>query len=90
MTDTPPEVQARVDVLFARLSGSERVRMMSEMFDLGRALMIAGIRSQEPGISECALRVKVFERLYGEEITPDARERIVRRLSSDTKPLESR
>ena len=41
MNDTPPDVDARLTALFMQRSGSDRVRMTCEMFDLARALMIA-------------------------------------------------
>ena len=80
MTDTPPEVEVRLRELFMQRSGSDRVRMACEMFDLARALMVAGIRAEEPGISDVELRVRVFERTYGSDFDADARARIIARL----------
>ena len=56
MNDTSPEVEARLDVLFAQRTGSERVRMMSEMFALARTLMISNIRAEHPDISDAELK----------------------------------
>jgi hypothetical protein len=41
VTDTSPDVQARFDELMRQRSGSDRVRMMSEMFDFGKALVLS-------------------------------------------------
>ena len=80
MTDTPPEVEARVRALLAARSGSDRVRMACEMFTLARALMVADIRGREPGLDESALRVRLFERLYGGDVDEATRARVTARL----------
>jgi hypothetical protein len=80
MNDTSPEVEARLDALFARRSGSDRLRMTSEMFALARTLMVANIRAEHPDISDAELRVKIFERTYGDDFDPGARARITARL----------
>ena len=80
MTDTSPELEARLDALFAERTGSERVRMMSEMFAMARVLMIANIRAEHPNISDAELRVKIFDRTYGDDFDPETRVRIIARL----------
>jgi len=80
MTDTPPEVEARLRELFMQRSGSDRVRMACEMFDLARALVVAGIKAEEPGLSDVELRVRIFERTYGSDFDADTRARIIARL----------
>lgn len=80
MNDTPPDVDEQFAALFRQRSGSDRVRMACEMFDLARALMVANIKAQHPGIADAALRVKLFERMYGSDFTPDERIRIIARL----------
>ena len=80
MKDTPPNVEARLRTLFAERSGSDRVRMACEMFTLARALMVANLRDEAPDITATELRVKIFERTYGDDMNPDDRARIVARL----------
>ena len=80
MTDAPPDVQARFDELMRQRSGTDRVLMMSEMFDFARALVLANLRATRPGATEADLRVLLFERLYGEEIDPAEHSQIVERL----------
>lgn len=80
MTDTPPEVANRLQSLYAAQSGSARVRMMCEMFSLARALIVADLRRREPEISEQELRIRIFERTYGEDLTDAQRCRIIERL----------
>ena len=73
MKDTTPEIEAELVTLFARRSNSERLRMVSEMFDLARALLIADIRRQEPDISDGDLRLRLFDRLYAADLANDDR-----------------
>ena len=80
MTDTPPDVEARLAALYAQRSGSDRVRMACEMFAMGRALVVANIRADTPDISAADLRVKIFERTYGDDLVPDDRARVIARL----------
>jgi hypothetical protein len=44
LTDTPTDVQAHLDSLMRQRSGSDRVRMMSEMFDFAKALVLSNLR----------------------------------------------
>ncbi|MCC7035166.1 MAG: hypothetical protein IT179_20290 [Acidobacteria bacterium] len=83
MNDTPPAVDARVRTLLAARSGSDRVRMACEMFTMARALMVADIRRRDPAISDAELRVRVFERLYGDDLDEGTRARIVANLRGD-------
>jgi hypothetical protein len=80
VTDTSPEVEARLQALFRGRTGSDRVRMACDMFDLARALMVANLRSTNPGITDPELRAKIFERTYGADFDDDDRARIVARL----------
>ena len=82
VTDTTPDVEARLAALFATRSGSDRVRMACEMFTLARALMVANIRAQAPDITATELRVKIFERSYGDDLDLEERARIIARLRS--------
>lgn len=79
MKDTPPDVQARFDDLMRQRSGTERVRMMSEMFDLARASIISDLKARCPDISDTELRLQLFERLYGNDLDPATRAAIVAR-----------
>lgn len=82
MNDTPAHIEARIEALLAERSGSDRVRMACEMFALGRALLVANIRAESPGISDGDLRVRILDRTYGDDLDARARERLVTRLRS--------
>ena len=88
MNDTPPDAAARFASLLRERSGSDRVRMVSDMFDTARALVIASVKAQRPDISEVALRVEVFKRFYANDFSPEELAAIVRRLEVE-QPQES-
>lgn len=77
MTDTPPDVDAAFTAMFATLTPTERVRMMSEMFDTARRILIAGIRDEQPDISDTELKVQIFLRTYRDDYSPGERDRII-------------
>lgn len=79
-TDTSPEVEARFTRMLMARSDQERLRMASSMFDLARRLVIASIREQSPGISEVELRQQLFLRFYGDEFSPEQRQKILARI----------
>jgi hypothetical protein len=87
VTDTPADVQARVDALMRQRSGSDRVRMMSDMFDFAKALALANLRAGHPGATAAELRVLLFDRLYGSEIAAAQRATIVACLGAFGKPI---
>lgn len=87
MTDTSPDVQARFDELMRQRSGTDRVRMMSEMFDFARALVLSNLRDTHPGATDAELRMRLFDRLYGDDIAPASREGIVARLRETRQSL---
>lgn len=77
MSDTTPDVEAAFAAMLAALSPTERVRMMSGMFDTARRILVSNIRASHPGISEVELRVQIFLRTYAEDFAPEERARIV-------------
>lgn len=71
VTDTAPEVEDAYGRTFAALTGTERIRIASDMFEAAKALVAANIRAAEPGITPADLRGRVFSRLYADDL--DAR-----------------
>jgi hypothetical protein len=68
MTDTPPDIEDAYTAMFARLTGEERLRMVSDMFETARALVIADIRARDPDILPAELRARLFTRLYADDL----------------------
>ena len=77
MKDTAQDVDTAFTAMFGALTAGDRLRMTCRMFDEAKALAVANIRASYPGISEAELRVKLFERLYLDDFTPEALARIV-------------
>ncbi|WP_396626827.1 hypothetical protein [Luteitalea sp.] len=80
MSDTPPDVDAAFSAMFATLTPTRRVRMMSEMFDTARRLLESGIRAEQPDITDTELKVEVFLRTYRDDYAPAERDRIVEHI----------
>ncbi|MBI4484920.1 MAG: nucleotidyl transferase AbiEii/AbiGii toxin family protein [Acidobacteria bacterium] len=80
VTDAAADAQSRFDSLMRQRSGTDRVRMMSEMFDLGRNLVLSSLRASHPDATDVELRVLLFKRLYGDDIDPAEHPRIVASL----------
>jgi hypothetical protein len=80
MSDTTLDTQTRLDALFASRSGSDRIRMACDMFDLARALIVASIKAETPAISGPELRAKIFDRTYRDDFRDEDRIRILARL----------
>jgi hypothetical protein len=89
MSDTTPETMRALSALFARRSGSDRVRMACEMFDLARRLAVADLKAVEPSITEERLRESLLERFYGDDLSEEDRRRVImtwRRRSGSRPP----
>ena len=65
MTDTLPEIARMVHTRLMALSGAERFRMGSEMFDAARRMVLASL---PPDLSQSERKRRLFERLYGESL----------------------
>jgi hypothetical protein len=83
-SDTTPTVQARFDTLLRRRSGSDRVIMACEMFDLARVLMAARIKELEPDITPVELKIRVFQRLYADDLDADTMASAVHRMRASS------
>lgn len=81
-TDTSSDAQARFDTVLANRSGNDRVLMACEMFDLARELMASRIKEEEPGLSDVDVHIRVFQRMYGDDIDAETMARVVRRMTS--------
>lgn len=67
MTDTSPEIAGMVHARLMKLSGAERFRMGSDMFDAARRMVLASLPTDLP---EAERKFRLFERLYGESLPP--------------------
>ena len=65
VTDTSPEIAGIVRARLMALSGAERLRMGSEMFDAARRMVLASLPAD---LTEAERKRRLFERLYGEAL----------------------
>jgi hypothetical protein len=65
MTDTPPEIAEMVRARLMALSGAERFRMGSQMFDAARRMVLASLPRD---LTEIERKRLLFHRLYGETL----------------------
>jgi hypothetical protein len=63
MSETSPEIAARVRARLMALSGAERFRMGVQTFDAARRMVLASLPT---GLTENERKRLLFERLYGE------------------------
>lgn len=65
VTDTTPEIAEMVRARLMALSGAERFRMGSGMFDAARRMVLASLPGDLP---EAELKRRLYERIYGESL----------------------
>ena len=81
MTDTSPEVAARLRAHYGARTPAQRVQMATSLFTSAKVLVRAGIRMQLGDIPEGELRRRLFLRLYGDEFSESERSAILRAIA---------
>ena len=69
MNDTEPEITELVRQRLLERSGTERIMMGSQMFDLAKAMIVASLPE---GLTPLEIKEQLCRRLYGDEIDVDA------------------
>lgn len=72
MSDTAPDVETYLAARFAALSPGQRVAMACGMFSTAMRVARAGILAAEPDLDEAAVRLRLLQRFYGDELSRDA------------------
>jgi hypothetical protein len=71
MNDTSPDARAKqLEVIFTKTE-EQRILMALQMMDDVRQMVIDGIRSLEPGISEGELKVRFIQQYYKNDVTEE-------------------
>ena len=78
MNDTLPEIEKVYRELLMARSGKERFRMGLEMFEVARAMMLAGLKDENGDAGHGA----VLLRLYGNDFTMEEQQRILNRIGA--------
>ncbi|PRP96371.1 hypothetical protein [Enhygromyxa salina] len=71
LSDTSPEVRARMLEIYARMTPREKFRRVLALTEMSWLMAIAGLRTQHPDASERELRRLLAQRMYGKELVPD-------------------
>lgn len=71
VSDTSPEVRARMLEIYAAMTPRQRFRRMLELTEATWLMAMAGLRRTHPDASERELRRLLAQRLYGKELVPD-------------------
>ena len=66
MDDTSPEVAARMQQLYRRMSPAQKMRHIAELCEATRRMTLAGLRLRYPEADERELGRRLMERIYGE------------------------
>lgn len=82
MTDTHPVIEERFFRMIMEKSGEERLRMGFEMGATTRKLVIASIIQAIPEASEKDIKAAILERFYKNEISPEVRQKIIKRIKA--------
>ena len=80
MNDTSERIERVHRDMLMSLSGEERFRMGAEMFGSALRLMRAGIEAAHGPLSEVEMRERLLRRLYGDELSEEARRAVARRV----------
>ena len=76
-------------MLQARPPGGDRFRIASDMFDITRAMVIAGMRAEKPQITESELRQELFLRYDGDAFSPEQRKKILAAIADSWRRKEA-
>jgi hypothetical protein len=83
VTDTAPDIERRYRQMMLSQSPSRRVAMACRMFATAKALIRAGIRQPDEGLSPAGWRRYLFLRLYGGDFDEAEREKILSHLQAE-------
>jgi hypothetical protein len=89
MSSVPGEVDARFRQMMGKLTPAERLAMACRMFSTGRALVVAGLLSQNPDLAGLHLRRTLLKRLYGRDLDAEQFDRMEAVLGQPIKRMET-
>jgi hypothetical protein len=77
MKDTNPAIEEMFCNMMMARSGEEKLRMGFEMYEMARKIVIASILKDNPGISERDMKISLFNRFYGNDLSPETRKMFI-------------
>jgi len=80
MNDTSLKIAQLLRNMLMAKSDAERLAMGCSMFDDAKAIALAGLREERPGMDDVECRVQLLQRLYGRDLGELRSKRIAARL----------
>ena len=80
MSDTHTPIEQRYKEMLLARTPSEKMRMVSRMYDSARKLVISGVQNGNQQLTASQLRGQLFLRMYAGDFTVAERERIVHKI----------
>ena len=80
MNDTSVDIEARMSRMMNLKSPTERLRMAFSMFDAGKKLVEAGLRSRNKNLNDEQMRAQVFMKIYGEDFSKPEIKKILSKI----------
>ena len=80
MTDTHNSIAIRFHQMIMERSGVERLEMGCSMFDTAKQIVRSSIIARNPGASGAQMKKEIFLRFYGQDFSPEYREKILNAL----------
>lgn len=77
MIDTTPEAEKIQSELFDKMTGEERMKIASDMFDTARTLVLASLDKK---LNDTEKRKALFLRFYGNDFSTNEKEKILSNL----------
>lgn len=77
MIDTTTEAEKIQSELFDKMTGEERMKIASDMFDTARTLVIASL---DKNLNDTEKRKALFLRFYGNDFSREEKEKILSNL----------
>ena len=74
MIDTTTEAEKIQSELFDKMTGEERMKIASDMFDTARTLVLASL---DKNLNDTEKRKALFLRFYGNDFSVDEKEKIL-------------
>ena len=80
MSDTPTQIQQRYKEMLMSRTPTERLRMVSRMYNSGRKLVISGIQNRRHELNASQLRGQLFLRMYGNDFSAADIKKIINKI----------
>jgi hypothetical protein len=77
MIDTTTEAEKIQSELFDKMTGEERMKIASDMFDTARTLVLASL---DKNLNDTEKRKALFLRFYGNDFSTNEKEKILNNL----------